>query len=266
MKRSSHPLVLCLALTVALLAVPASAQPCVQYQGIDHCPVGNASLQLSSDGLAVQNLGGSSGVSSRFSPTIHWNAEMQFAPGTPHNTVLSSISGGETTSRLLIEPDGGGFHARATFTGASEQPTYSILVYNNGVLQGAVGGVDAGAATKARQRLGRAVPTKPGQASDAEDDVRMVLYIDGIRMGYIDVDIIFHFFISPMGGCNWGMSMAQAVAIQMPDGNQVLGDEIRFAEDVDGPGHYPYLGFESIDTVTTASSLLIRNELAEGTN
>lgn len=248
------------ALAAALLAGPALAQDCVEFQGIDHCPVGEATLGLSEDGLVVQNQGGVSGVSSRFSPTVHWNGQMEFPPGLPHQTTLSSISGGETTSRLLIEPEGNGFRARATFTGASEQPTYSVLIYRDGVLQGALGGFDGSEPGKSADR-----PTKPATRGDGPQD-KVALYVDGIYWGEIDIwwwwD--FHFFIAPPGGCNWGMSFSQAVPFQLPNGEQVLGDQVVFAEDVRGDGHYPYLGFESIETATTAPGFTITDELAEG--
>ncbi|NJO56686.1 MAG: hypothetical protein HC834_10555 [Rhodospirillales bacterium] len=47
------------------------------------------------------------------------------------------------------------------------------------------------------------------------------------------------FSIAPAGGCNWVTSFDQMATIQLPDGLWVEGNEIRFAEDVDGPGHYP---------------------------
>lgn len=262
-KPSRHPLGILTAslilVAAAFLAGPAMAQNCVDFQGIGHCPVGNAKLSLSPQGLDVQNLGGASGVSSRFSPTVHWNGQFEFQPGSQHGTALASISGGETTSRLLIEPEGNGYRARATFTGSSTQPTYSVLVYNNGILQGALGGFDGSGNTKSF--------AKPVREGDRPEE-KVAVYVDGIYWGDYDFwwwDFVF--FISPStGGCNWGVTLQDPVTVRMPDGNEVVGDEIRFSEDVRGSGHYPYLGFESIETVSTAPGFRITGELAEGSS
>jgi hypothetical protein len=259
--RSMVPWIAFLLLAAALVAGPVLAQNCVQFQGIDHCPVGDATLQASSAGLTVQNNGGTAGVSSRFLPTVHWNGQMEFAPGGANKTALSSISNGETTSRLLIEPAGQGYRVRATFTGSSDQPTYSVLVYNKGILAGALGPFDGSEPTKA---AGRGDATKPATVVDRPEE-KVAVYVDGIYWGNYDFwwwDFVF--FIAPTGGCNWGLNLEQAVSVRMPNGQTVVGDEIRFSEDIHGSGHYPYLGFESIETVSTAQSFAITGELAEG--
>lgn len=240
-----------------LLAGPAVAQNCVSFQGIDHCPVGDASLSLTADGLAVQNHGGNSGVSARFAPTVLWEGRMQFPQGE-HSMDMASISGGETTSRLLIEPNGDSYSLRAVFTGASEQPTYSVLVYNDGILQGAIGGLDGSAPTKA-------APTK--RAPNVSNNLIDIEPVDLLPDWWWWWPWFWgHFSIAPAGGCNWGLGLAADVAVNLPDGQRLIGDEIRFTEDVAEAGHYPYLGFESIETRSTASGFLVTDELAEGTN
>ena len=62
-----------------------------------------------------------------------------------------------------------------------------------------------------------------------------------------------------------GLQMARDATFTLPDGNRVVGDEVRFEEDVQGPSHYPYLGFEAIATRSTADSFTVVNEMAEGT-
>ena len=238
-----------------LIAGAASAQDCVSFQGIDHCPIGKSSLRASQGGLSVANNGDGAGVSSRFQPTVFWNSHMEIAGGMQHSTALSSISGGETTSRLFIEPEGDTLRLRSEFTGASGDSTYSVLIYRDGVLQGSLGNLSGGgsSATVADALTKRA--PNVGNSDIIADPMDEWFYLYWW----------LHFFISPMGGCNWGIGMDAAVSFLMPDGSTVVGDEIRFSEDIAGSGHYPYLGFEAIDTVSTASSLRITEELAEGT-
>lgn len=246
-----------------VVAGPALAQDCVSFQGIDHCPLGDATLSESSDGLNVAGLGadGNDGVASRFAPTTHWSTQVAFPSGSYQTTQMSSISGGESTSGLIIEPVNGRYRVRANFTGDAEEPTYSVLVYREGVLQGALGGFYGG-------------DTPPRSAANASADSdrkqphqKIALYVDGFYMGQIDEPWWwwFTFSIAPGGGCNWGLGLNQAFSVSLPDGTELIGDEIRITEDVRGPGHYPYLGFESIETRTTAQEFTITEELAEGT-
>jgi len=259
----------CLALLAGFaMAGPIQAQGCVDFQGIDHCPVGDAVVERTgTGGISVSGLGpeGNDGVSSSFAPTTFWQARMDFPTGAIRNNRihLSSISAGESTSELYLEPVDDQFQIRAEFTGDAANSTYSVLVYNQGVLQGALGSFSSQSVAPAAQSAATAVP---GGLESFNDEVRITLYIDGIRIGTFDVDwIIFHFGIANTGGCGWGMNLGQSVAVSLPDGNQVMGDEIRFQEDVNGPGHYPYLGFESIETRTTMRSFTVTEEIAEGT-
>lgn len=254
----------CLALLAALvLAAPATAQECVPYQGIDHCPVGLAVLSAGPDGLTVTSPGGSGedGVVSRFAPTTFWNARLAIPAGAGNNqaTHFSSISAGEVTSELDITPENGRLHLEATFTGDAETSTYSVLIYDDGILVGSLGNFSGEG--DGNQLSGKAA----GKNRLAQ---KIALYIDGIYMGQIEEPWWWpwvSFGISNGGGCIWGMQMAHDVTFSLPDGNHVVGDQVRFEEDVRGPSHYPYLGFEAIETRSTAESFRVVNEMAEGT-
>ena len=245
---TTHSVSTWLAAASLLIAGAASAQDCVSFMGIDHCPVGKSTVQAGRDGVTVSNNGDGAGVSSRFAPTALWNSHTEIAGGMQQRTVLSSISGGEATSKLYLEPGSDGLHLRSVFTGASENPTYSVLIYNKGILQGSYGNMDGRETTGLTKRA----------PNVAQNDI----ILDPIDE-WFEIYWWLHFFISRSGGCNWGISMPAEAAFLLPDGSKVIGDEIRFTEDVTGSGHYPYLGFEAIDTVSTAPSLRITDELAE---
>lgn len=265
MKTIATPLA-CIVLLVGLvlLAAPAEAQNCVAFQGIDHCPVGLAVLSADADGLTVSGLGpdGQDGVESRFNPTTFWNAQLALPAGPNNNqaTHFSSISAGKVTSELDIAPVNGRLHLEATFTGDAETSTYSVLIYNDGILVGSLGGFSGDPGQNSLS----------GKSSGGNSlSTRIALYVDGIYMGQIDEPWWWpwvSFGISNNGGCNWGMQMANDATFSLPDGNVVVGDEVRFEEDVKGPSHYPYLGFEAIATQSTANTFTVVNELAEGTS
>jgi len=267
MKTIATPLS-CLACIVLLaglvLVAPAQAQNCVSYQGIDHCPVGLAVLSADADGLTVSGLGsdGQDGVESRFDPTTFWTAQMAIPAGTGANeaTHFSSISAGKVTSELQITPENGRLHLQATFTGDADTSTYSVLIYNDGILVGSLGGFSGD-------------PKQNGVTGNTSNgnrlSTRVALYVDGMYMGQIPEPWWWpwvSFGIGPYGGCIWGMSMPNDTTFDLPNGHQVVGDEVRFEEDVEGSSHYPYLGFEAIATQSTASSFKVVNEMAEGTS
>lgn len=264
MKKTSVTPLTCFALLAGLvLAAPVAAQDCVPFQGIDHCPVGLAVLSAGPDGLTVSSPGGDGqdGVVSRFAPTTFWNAQFAIPAGAGNNqaTHFSSISAGEVTSELDITPEDGRLQLEATFTGDAETSTYSVLIYDDGTVVGSLGNFSGeGDQNK--------LSGKAGGGNRLTQ--RIALYIDGIYMGQIEEPWWWpwvSFGIANGGGCIWGVQMAHDVTFSLPDGSQVVGDEVRFEEDVRGPGHYPYLGFEAIETRSTAESFTLANEMAEGT-
>ena len=266
MTKTSVTTLACLALLAALvLSAPAQAQAqdCVSFQGIDHCPVGLAVLSTDSNGLNVSSPSGDGqdGVVSRFAATTFWNAQLGLPGGAGNNpaTHFSSISADKVTSELDITPENGRLHLQATFTGDSDSSTYSVLIYDHGILQGSLGGFSGDPANQ------KASATTAGGNHLSR---RFALYVDGMYMGQFDNSwlwIWLSFSISSNGGCNWGMILPQETTFSLPNGQQVTGDEVRFEEDVQGPSHYPYLGFEAIQTQSTAGSFTIANEMAEGT-
>ena len=126
MKKPPIRLLLCAVLIASLSTVPASARTCVPFQGIDHCPVGEAVLERTDAGLAVhpRSRDISDGVVSRFATTIHWHAKTIQAEGADRSRELVSISDGAATSRLFIDDkvvvDHDGLHGSTEMEGKVE--------------------------------------------------------------------------------------------------------------------------------------------------
>lgn len=261
-------------LSLALLASvgftgAAAAQGCVPFKDIDHCPVGGALLGMAPDGsgLEVSYLGqeGNDGVSSRFAGATQWDARIEFTnPSTePSSVTLTARANGEATSRATVRPVEGGYLMQAAFTGASGASTYSALIYNDGVLQGAVGGIRSAGSG------GQGAPSVAAPPAFQSTTAQVAVYVDGMYWGELDLDRNwwwwgFGFGIMSNGGCTWGIQMAAAREIALPDGNIVEGDEIRLIEEVRGGGHYPYVTFDSIQVTSSVESFKVTSEITAG--
>ena len=243
---------------LAGLAAPAQAQDCVPYQGIDHCPVGLATLTAEADGLSVSGVGpdGQDGVVSHFAPATVWNGQLELpaGPGTNQTTHLSAISAGEVISELHIAPEDGRLRLEATFTGDAETSTYSVLIYEDGLLKGSLGGFSGDASQST-------LSSKASSANGPTLSTRIALYVDGFYMGEIEDSYWRPWFIfgnsNTDGACLWAMHSAEPATFDLPNGDRVVGDEVRIMEDVQGPGDYPYVSFDAIETRSTADFTVI---------
>lgn len=245
---SKKPVFSCLVLaaTAASLlffgALPAAAQGgCVPFNGIQHCPVGAAQLSLSSDGSALiasgLGPGGGDGVTSAFSQARFWQANTSLeSAASEDTTVLSSISNSVTTSTATLQHSGDLLELSATFTGDASDSSYSVIALNGGAFAGGIGGISSGGIGATVQGDGR----------------RTRRLADGFEV------------IIPSGACRWDFILVNPMPVTFPDGSTVLADQIQLLEEVDGPGHYPYTGFDAIVTQSTANAIMISDETVVG--
>ncbi|MEM9597488.1 MAG: hypothetical protein AAGD06_24685 [Acidobacteriota bacterium] len=269
-------------LAAALLTVPVQAQPCVDFQGIHHCPLGDAALELTPEGLGVVKMGGVTGkpgVASHLpTGTTFWTAELAFDPHVgPGPWMLSSaIADGAAVARLRLDEVGpsylqsvpgviNGYLVNLGFSVAASGSTYSVLVYDDGVLQGAVGGVPSD-----DHLLQTTMPTDgvphpwdiiifdwpgtgpflPGPGDEdpfpGDDDGPTTTF--GIDL--------------QSGGCFFSMSNTAGMHVQLPNGALVSADEIRFVEEVSLHNVYPE--FHGMETVIGGDGMTIVNEAVGG--
>ncbi|HBL31013.1 MAG TPA: hypothetical protein DD490_29650 [Acidobacteria bacterium] len=219
-----------LAAALLLTAAPAFAgADCVKYAGLDHCAIGAATLEVNGDVLQVSGTGdaGEDGVASVLpADTVDWQAGVRFSGGNSSSrAALGAEAGGEVISRALVEPGDDGLHLSATFTGSDGPGTHSILIYRDGRLVGSQGGVEGD----------------------------RYLNIDDWFDLYWEIwDLIgFHNRVAN-GACVWTFGLGEPLALTLPNGTKVKGDEIHFVEEVAAGGHYPYVSF---DGITLRSSL-----------
>jgi hypothetical protein len=202
-----------------------AASKCLSFDGLQHCSVAGAVLEISpKDRLRVHNptRDPNTGVTIDVPNVRSWEAEgiVDFAGTADDVLKAESISEGVVTSRAQVKRSPEGFAFTAAFTGSVENRTYRVDVFLDGVRQG--GAVD--------------VPSGLGGTP--------------VTLGVLqefDVDI-FNFIVQPNGACQWGFrsSAAGGHPITLPDGQTLLGDEIRMTEQVKSAGGYPYTTFDGL--------------------
>jgi hypothetical protein len=251
-------------------SAPATAQHCVPFQGIDHCPVGNAVLDLAPDGssLSVSGLGleGQDGFLSLFAGSTQWSADVEFSnpSNEPSTVTMTAHANGKATSHATVRPVEGGYLLQANFTGDVESSTYSALIYLDGVLQASVGGIRSSGTSTASGKLKAAAPTSGFESTSAA----IAVYVDGMYWGELDLDRnwwwwTWGFGIMSNGGCTWGLHMAEPELFSLPDGSTAHGDEIVLIEEVRGGGHYPYVSFDSIQMTSSVEGLKVTGEITQ---
>jgi len=225
-------------------AGPAGASGCVKYSGLEHCALGEGTVQVVDDVLQVSDIGpdGGDGVAVTLPEATVWQADVELSGGdTSPRLALGALVGDEEISRAEIVTGDDGAHLSALFTGSDGPRTYSVLVYNGGTLVGSQGGVGAGAGDYVN------VNTLP-----------YIVHTDPWLHGYYG----FQTRVAN-GACVWTFEFPSVLRFTMSDDVELDGDEIHLVEEVgDGDGHYPYVAFDSI-TLRSTRDLQIDSETAD---
>lgn len=202
----------------------AAAQDCVVFAGLEHCATGEASLELGEQGLSMHNLGnaGTDGVKIDVGHAIGWKARTDFDSPSGGAIHLGAISDGAVVSTATIKASRDGLSFGSTFTGAGKGTTFSVKVYRDGELQGGQGGLTAN-----RIIIGYNISI---------DEYMDWLQWAGFYLRMAD------------GSCSWELEgdRDRPLALRLPNGDEVVGDEIRLVEEIRGGGNYPYVGFQGI--------------------
>ena len=226
-----------LVLLASISATPARAVDCTSFAGLEHCATGNALLTTGDDGsLTVANLGGegTDGVAVSLGQATTWVASLSLAPAADGGSTFSTTAraDGQDISRADLRPNADGtVGLSASFTGGKGR--YSVLVYRAGQLVASQGGLD----------------------SD-----RLIYF--GNDLDFLMWLISMWTFTNRMadGSCGWMVEFTQDVAMQLPDGTHVTGDEVHLIEEVAKGGHYPYLSFDGITLTGNLSAIHLSDE------
>jgi hypothetical protein len=256
MHRNFRFSILALAAACALVAaLPAGAQECATFSGVEHCPLGTATLNQTAEGLAVEGFGDSdtNGVALSFADATSWRGQVN-AEGNGEATAYlrtAAIADGVTSSTATFEQNGDLFELSATFTGSGADSTYSAMVYNDGVFQGGVGGLDN---DQRAIYVDRNDPLNPWQDPDP-----YWWWPWWWPWGGWGFDIL-----ATNQACQWTVGFEVPVSLHLADGTQVMGDEVRLVEEVSPGGGYVYLSFDGITAQGDLTSFTFTGETLAG--
>jgi hypothetical protein len=131
-----------LALALVVGAGTAAAQDeCIEFDGLTHCAVGEASLEVSDEGLKVGFRKPGSGFGVDLKGVNNWSAELEvFTTGSgADRLVTSAIAGGQESAALNFQELDGGLGVTPCFLGERPPETFSLMIFNQGRLVGSVG-------------------------------------------------------------------------------------------------------------------------------
>ena len=270
-------------LVVFWASAAVAAPNCVEFQGIDHCPLGSAQLEVNASGslLIATNLGsdGSGGVASLFDKSTTWRAKMKIPnPRVGQRALLSSVADGFVTSTAQIELGEEGMFLRTTFTGTpGGTGTHHVVLLRAGQVVAQVEGLESADTLVIRSVL----PTPedcppycwpepiPGDPIPGGWDIpwepipwppeRWPPW-DPEGPDGPDLPSGPTFTVTPIGACMWGAHFDQDVEVFAGSASLGVGDELRVVEDIVGPGNYPYDGFDSILTQTNGPVIVVQTE------
>jgi hypothetical protein len=237
---------------------------CVEYHGLNHCGLAGAGVKKTGSGVKVENhdTSGPGGVIIHTGTTTSWTAGT-FIEGVGESqdskTVLSSVSEGTTTSTAILTQTGGKVAYSATFLRKTgKESTYSLLIYREGILQAAVGGIPSGD-VQAVSIPNEALPpiVRP-----------LGMYYDlcistciRLSCAYCERYNLNAHRTLPGGVREWELDVANP-ELHLKDGRVVLGDEIVMREEVPRSERQPSAGFDQIRIQTTAEDIVISDESA----
>lgn len=263
-------------LALPLGQAQAQAQECVEFSGLRHCGIGDARLSVTDEGLRVDNESGSGqdGMVIHTGLATSWTAGIFGKSDHPDSerTVFSSVSEGSTTSTASLVTEGEKTSYAASFTGAGESTTYSVMIYYQGQLQRAIGGVGNGTIgvhePGPRTNPGSVQPYCRARHYDSGGrtgaQAERACMNDCVSMGYNTCSYCTRpctatFNTRPNASCEWRFDVAYPY-LELADGSEVLGDQIVLSEEVRGPASYPYLGFDEIHIQSTMKAMQIVSE------
>lgn len=233
-----------LAPAALMLALPgtALAADCAEFEGIEHCAIGKASLSTTSSGLEVTGFGGSGsdGVDIRLDGATSWEigTDILSEDASTSTLVVTALASGSPNSQMRVVDSGSQMEISTRFTGGGPDATYSAHVYQDGVYQGGLGGISF--ASSIRVTL---PPLYPPPVRPRRPPIR------GTGFG----------IVAQTGGCFHTADFSTSL-VQLPDGQRIQGDRLELVEEVTRAGSYPYLSFDAIRVTGTVESLTITSE------
>jgi len=229
---------------VVLAAAVVGARAAMVFHGLTHTAVGGAVLKLDSANgtlaVATFDLAGEDGVLVSLPQTTSWTSRLQFSgdASLPLKFSFDAIADSRRISTAVIKRAGDALDLSTVFTGGI-RPTYTAAVYRDRQLVGALGSLPLTAHV--------VLPAHPCDIPEFRPFFNCGLYLAA------------KFHNLPNGECAWEFAFNRTVAVRLPNGAILTGDEVRLVEEVSGPGSYAYQSFDGI-VMRTNADLTLQSE------
>ncbi len=251
-----------------LLNTAASNAQCVRFEGIDHCPINNATLKLSPDGtrLAAKGLGseGNDGVASTLNAATSWRGKIRnVGLATGDHFTMTSVADGFDTSKMMYRVANGGLEISAEFTGAlTSRYTLWLLDIDD------PDDDDDDDPEPPRRGPGGLVPEDfiyielidPWENPPIEDEVDNDFNVGDRELRTAVRSAVALQTSTAYRACSFASRFVDRVRVWV-DGNLIgEADQILLLEDADAPGHYNYTQFDGMHIESSGNAIVIKNE------
>jgi len=243
------------------VAAAALGLECMEFGGLQNCPLGAATLAPSSDGTAMDIAGlrtaDQDGVAT-FLPATHTFSMAGSSSASQRTTEISrAINQGEVISTMTARHNADGLALTGTFTG-NDNATYNANLYKGGKLVGIVPGLRSN---------GQGLQLYIGPRARRPIIIIIIWGFDNVTV------LIFNRAaggptaapLPDAGACVWKVDLAPESDphVTLPDGTSVAVDHVEMVENVTAAGSYPYLSFDRIDYSSNAGALHVTSEAAK---
>ncbi len=234
----------------------ASCAHPVSFSGIDHCPIGSATLNALPGSLDVTGFSATDGVASDLANATDWSqsGRTNFDAAGNSRIEYRAISGGGVSSSSMIQQIGTShvYDVWSDFTGGLSME-YTVELSSGGVVVASQSNVDGNARTQIE--FSPVLRAEKGQA----------VATFGEWIQYIELFKVYGGLTAHPGACSFGLSAPSGTtfpSVRLPNGNSYTGiDKVEMIETT-SPGHYPYHDFQRIDVLGTIASLSVSSESA----
>ena len=236
---------------------PSYGANCTDYQGLTHCPLGDAKLLANKEEptLDVTSLRTpeKDGVAILLPEVTQFVATGTRNSDSAATMIARSISKEVVTSTMTVQNTDDGFDVSGLFTG-NEQSTYNVHLYKEGSLVGIVSGQESG---KDHLQV---------HWADENPEFRIRIRIT-IEFDVITITITrtkFKAGADPSiaeGACVWDLPLGGRTAwVKLENGTEIKFDRLLLVENVREGGSYPYMAFDRIDLTSNDESFQLDSE------
>jgi hypothetical protein len=227
------------------LAAPNADSDCIEFHGLQHCPLGGATVSLGKDGeLEVSRMASPrrDGVSILLPDVSNFVPEGRVeASGDSLSLTASAYHAGTIVGRMTLRQTEDRYELSAAFTGSGGASPYQANLYRQNQRVGTIGGLSSGD----RLVMWPWWPCWPCWPPPPPPFRNMQ-------------------FGPNTGACIWDVPLGGAeVLAELRDGSTVVVDRVELEEVIPRGGSYPYMSFNRLDYTSDGARIVLTGERIE---